>query len=249
MPSDKLQAYAVWDIPTRWFHWINALAIIGLIAVGLIILNDEVLGISNEGKVLLKTVHVWVGYVFALNLVVRLVWAFFGNRYARWQAILPGGPGYVTALRNYTKAFLAGNPQSYLGHNPAARISVASLLLLLTMQAISGLMLASTDIYYPPFGHWIAQWIAAPGIDPSTLMPYAKDMMDPVAYQAMRDFRAPFIVVHEYGFYALLALIGVHIAAVVITELREGGGLVSAMFTGRKVFSHEPEDAEPHGSE
>jgi cytochrome b len=34
----------------------------------------------------------------------------------------------------------------------------------------------------------------------------------------------------------------IHIVGVVVTELREGGGLVSAMFTGRKVFDRKPAD-------
>ena len=34
----------------------------------------------------------------------------------------------------------------------------------------------------------------------------------------------------------------IHITGVVVTELREGGGIVSAMFTGRKVFDREPRD-------
>jgi cytochrome b len=39
-----------------------------------------------------------------------------------------------------------------------------------------------------------------------------------------------------------MAMIVLHVAAVVITELREGGGIVSAMFTGRKVLTREPVD-------
>ena len=35
--------YVAWDAPTRWFHWINALAIIGLIGTGLVVLFDDAL--------------------------------------------------------------------------------------------------------------------------------------------------------------------------------------------------------------
>jgi Ni/Fe-hydrogenase 1 B-type cytochrome subunit len=93
--SPTYRPYVAWDLPTRLFHWINALAVIGLLATGIAILNDDALGFSAEGKVLLKSVHVSFGYVMALNLVWRFVWAFFGNRYARWRAILPGGPGFI----------------------------------------------------------------------------------------------------------------------------------------------------------
>jgi len=66
--SDTLKEYPVWDRTTRWFHWINTLAIIGLIGVGLVILNAKTLGISTDGKILLKTIHVYIGYLFCLNL-------------------------------------------------------------------------------------------------------------------------------------------------------------------------------------
>jgi len=39
-------------------------------------------------------------------------------------------------------------------------------------------------------------------------------------------------------------LIIVHIFAVVVTEVREGGSLISAMFTGNKVLSGKPADDE-----
>lgn len=236
----ELKTYPVWDAPVRWFHWINLVCLIGLIAVGVAILNAKTLGVSTDGKILLKTIHVWIGYVFALNLAWRLLWAFMGGPHARWRAILPGGRGYLARVRSYITGFRSGHPQQYLGHNPLGRLAVTLLLLLLTAQAVTGLVLAGTDIFYPPLGGWIANWIAAPGIDPATLMPYAKDSYDAAAYEAMRSFRKPFITVHYYGFYVLLAVALIHIIAVVMTELREGGNLVSAMFTGKKILSETP---------
>lgn len=35
MTTLAYQPYLAWDVPTRCFHWINALAVIGLIASGL----------------------------------------------------------------------------------------------------------------------------------------------------------------------------------------------------------------------
>lgn len=238
----NLKAYFVWDANVRWFHWINVLCILGLFAVGVAILNDKALGVSTEGKILLKTVHVLMGYVFAINLLWRLIWAFIGGQHARWGSILPGGRGYGNEVRAYLADFKAGRPRQYLGHNPLGRIAVTLLLFLLLTQAISGLALAGTDLFYPPIGAWIASWIAAPGVDPATLAPYAKETYDAVAYDAMRAFRKPFITVHEYGSYLLLAVILIHILAVVVTELREGGNLISAMFTGKKVLSEIPAD-------
>ena len=58
----------------------------------------------------------------------------------------------------------------------------------------------------------------------------------------MRAFRKPFITIHVYVFYLLLIAIFLHIAAVVISEIRERSGLVSAMFTRNKIFSQKPVD-------
>jgi len=55
----------------------------------------------------------------------------------------------------------AGRPRQYLGHNPLGRITVSLLLLLLLTQAVMGLVLAGTDLFYPPIGAWIADRIAA----------------------------------------------------------------------------------------
>lgn len=241
MPDFK--EYVAWDVPTRLFHWINALAVFGLLVTGLDILLDTLFHHSPSGKVTLKGVHVLFGYLMATNLLWRFIWAFFGNRYARWRAIVPGGPGYLTALRAYAAAFVAGEPQQYVGHNPLARIAVSLLFVLLLMQATTGLVLAGTDLYWPPFGHWFAAWVAAPGVDPALVAPGATDLIDKTAYDAMRAFRKPFVIVHEYGFYALAAVITMHIIAVVVTEIHEGGSIVSAMFTGRKILSRRPPDS------
>ena len=57
----------------------------------------------------------------------------------------------------------------------STRIAVTAILVLLLVQAVTGLVLAGTDIFHPPFRAWIARWIAAP-VDPATLLPYSPDM-------------------------------------------------------------------------
>ena len=239
---NNLKSYTVWDSGTRWFHWINVLCVLTLIAVGLMIYNSSSLGLSNEGKILLKEVHTLIGYVFVLNLCSRFIWAFWGNRYARWQSILPGGKGFLQAARNYVVAFVSGRPEQYLGHNPLGSLSVFVMFILLATQAITGLVLAGTDLFYPPFGSWIAQWVAAPDVDPEVLVPYAPQMYEAAAYESMRSFRKPFITIHEYNFFILCFVIFLHIAAVILTEIREGGSIISAMFTGKKILKQKPAD-------
>jgi cytochrome b len=240
-----VQVYPVWDRTTRWFHWINVLCVLGLAGVGTVILNDNALGMSGDGKSSLKILHAWIGYVFSLNLLWRMVWGFCGGHYARWRAILPGGKGYVGALKAYIHCVKAGDPPAYKGHNPLGRLMVALLFILLSTQMVTGLVLAGTDLYYPPFGHEFAEWATAAGEDHSKLVglkPGKKELLDPEGYAAMRKFREPFVEIHELAFFALLGAIFLHIAAVVITEIRERSGLISGMFTGAKVFGKKPED-------
>lgn len=245
-PTSNRNAYPVWDRTTRWFHWINVVSVLLLAALGLAILNEKSFGVSAEGKVLLKTLHAYAGYVFAINLTWRVIWAFFGNAHARWRAILPVQPEFVGALRRYVRGFLQGRAPSYLGHNPLGRLMVSLLLLVLVTQAVTGLVLAGTDLYKPPFGGAMAEWVTNGDPDMlAQLTPGSKDHVDMAAYDEMRSFRSPIVTTHLYAFYLLIALALLHIVGVVVTEVRERNGLISAMFTGEKVLSQEPVDGEP----
>lgn len=235
----------VWDRSVRVFHWVNVVCIIGLISVGLIIFYNKSFGVSPDGKVLLKTIHVYFGYVFALNLAWRLLWSFIGNTYSRWKMILPFKRGYKASLSAYISGIKNGDPAPYAGHNPPAKLMVTFLFLLLITQAVTGLVLAGTDLYLPPFGHEIAEWVTGSGEDHSQLADLkagSKAGVDSELYKDMRSFRKPFITIHKYGFYLLAFSILIHIAGVIFSELVEKSGLVSAMFTGNKVFTRKPID-------
>jgi len=241
--SRTLTEYFAWDKTTRWFHWINVICVLTLMAIGTVILNGSSIGLNGEGKVLLKTVHVLTGYVFLANLIWRLIWAFIGTARARWKSLLPFGTSFTSRLKAYVAGLRAGNAPGYVGHNPLGRLMVTFLLGLLFIQGATGIVLAGTDIYFPPFGAQIAEWVT--GGDPeklANLIPGSKDFVDLEKYNEMRDFRKPVITTHLYVFYTLLFVILIHILTVVVTDIREGGGIISAMFTGRKVLSKAPVD-------
>ena len=240
----ELTVYPVWDKTVRIFHWVNVVCVLGLIAVGTVILNAKALGITTDGKILLKTIHVYIGYVFVVNLAWRIVWGFIGSHYARWSAILPVGTEYRAQLRAFIAGTKSGKPVGFLGHNPIARLMVALLLLLLSIQALTGLVLAGTDVYMPPFGNTIKEWVATDKSTVTNVKPYSKDGVDETAYKEMRAFREPFITTHYYVFFILLVSIVLHLIGVVVTELRERNGLVSAMFTGKKIFADKPFDVD-----
>jgi Ni/Fe-hydrogenase 1 B-type cytochrome subunit len=242
----KLQEYAVWDRTTRLFHWINVICVVALIALGTAILNAGALGASNDGKILLKTVHVYVGYVFALNLLWRLVWGFIGGPYARWRSILPVGRGFIAELKAELLAWRKGEPANYIGHTPLGRIAVTAILLVLLVQGSTGLILAGTDVYMPPLGNYFAEQVKADGLSADQVRPYAPETVNAEAYNKMRSFRSPVVETHEILFWVILGLIALHIIAVVTKELLHGGTIISAMFTGRKAFLIPPRDVHKH---
>ncbi len=238
----QLQQYLVWDRTTRLFHWINALSIVALIALGTAILNATALGVGDPGKILLKTVHVYVGYVFALNLLWRIVWGFIGGPYARWRSILPFGRGYGAELKAEVSAWTSGGSANYIGHTPLGRIAVTVILLVLLVQGATGLILAGTDVYMPPLGRYFADQVKADGLTADQVKPYAPATVNAEAYKELRAFRGPVVETHETLFWVILGLIALHVLAVVTTELRHGGAIVSAMITGRKAFPHPPRE-------
>jgi cytochrome b len=238
----RLEEYRVWDLPTRLFHWLNVLCVFTLIVVGLIMMFRRDLGLGgDEAKIGLKTLHTWVGYVFVINLLWRLLWAFRGSRFARWQAVLPGS-GFTATLIDYVRSLREGQPQEFLGHNPLGRLALTAIYLVLITMALSGLVRTGTDIYYPPFGVLVTHYVAAEGADPDTLIPYDKNGVNADRLQRLDSLKSPFGTVHTYGAWLLMALIVLHITAVVFAEVRETGGWVSAMFSGRKMVSGKPAD-------
>ncbi len=230
-----IHRYFVWSRAQRVFHWINVISIMLLISIGVVLLHGKDLGISTDGKILLKTIHVLVGYVFTLNLIWRIAQGFTSKGFARWSKTLPFTKGYSKQLT----AYKAGK-RTFAGHNPISKLMIALLLLVSTIQAGTGLVLAGTDIYYPPFGQHFVDKVA---VNPELpIKPYSKENINPAAYQEMRALRKPVLITHIYSFYILLCLIPLHIVGVIVAEIREKHSVTSSMVHGYKYLEEEPVD-------
>lgn len=207
------------------------------------ILYAKPLQIGSDGKILLKTWHVYVGYVFSANLIWRFIWAFIGGQYACRKAFLPGGKSYLRSSVAYLRSFVASDPRRYIGHNPIVRLMITIIFLLLSIQAITGLILVGTEVYMPPLGAHITQWVSDGDVSKrAELKPGSKDFVDAEVYAEMRRFRAPIIKTHLISFYTLMVLQLLHITAAVLTEIKSRNGIISTMFTGEKWFDEPPLD-------
>ena len=122
------------------------------------------------------------------------------------------------------------------------RLAISFIYLLLLTMAVTGLVRAGTDIYYPPFGSMVAEYITEPGTDPNSILPYVADGTDKDKVASLKAFKGPFGKVHLYSSYVLMFMIVLHIFFVVRVEIREGGSLITAMFTGKKILTKKPAD-------
>ncbi len=242
MDNTGITDYKAWDIPIRVFHWVNFISVICLIFVSLIMMYKDELGISSvNAKIGLKELHVTIGYVFLINLVWRIIWGFIGSKYARWSYIFPG-KSYVKEVRGYISSLANGDTQLYIGHNPLGRLAISVIILLLIIISATGLIRAGTDIYYPPFGSYVVEYIAEQEVNPNSILPYKPTGTNDQKVSNLKAFKSPFGKIHKYSAYALMFMIIVHIFFVVLAEIREEGGLITAMFTGTKLFRKKPID-------
>lgn len=114
----------VWDLPTRLFHWVLVLAVIGLVITG------------NVGGSLIEW-HMRLGMGVMALLAFRVVWGLVGGRWSRFTSFLYA-PG--TVLR-YLRGAPTPGVHTDVGHNPLGAGSVFALLALLILQVASGLVI------------------------------------------------------------------------------------------------------------
>lgn len=100
-------------------------------------------------------------------------------------------------------AYVRGRGSNNVGHNPLGGWSVLLLLSLLLMQSVSGLFNSDDVLFSGPLYYW-----------------------------ASSDFRDAMGVVHEVAFNTLLALVGLHIVAVLYHQFRLKKTLLQAMVRG-----------------
>ncbi|WP_020678213.1 Ni/Fe-hydrogenase, b-type cytochrome subunit [Geopsychrobacter electrodiphilus] len=151
-----LQRRYVWEWPVRLTHWFIVLSIIALSVTGIYIGNPNLSVPKTSSFVMgwMRAVHFGFAYLFAVSFVVRLLWMFFGNKYARWTAFIPwaskeGWRNIIGTFSWYT--FLRRKVPYVVGHNALAGIAYSFVFVLFTLQIVSGFALYGQ---YDPNGLW-----------------------------------------------------------------------------------------------
>lgn len=182
----------VWDLPTRLFHLLLMLCVLGLVITG---------GNGDFAMV----VHFYLGYTVLTLVFFRIIWGVFGGYWSRFATFFPSPSSLLSYLRNLNNP----NAKPSVGHNPLGAMSVFVFLLVLLLQALSGLM---SDDTISISGPW------------SLLVP-----------NAWVEFATRYHT--DIGFPLILVLVGVHIAAVLYYLHAKKQNLILPMIHGDKLVS------------
>jgi len=129
----------IWDLPTRLFHWLLALCVIGLVV---------------SAKLGLMDWHFRLGYAMLTLLLFRLLWGLLGGRWSRFASFVPT-PG---RLWRYLQGSSAEAESA--GHSPLGALSVLALLGVLIAQVVSGLLSDDEIAFSGPLTRFVSgEWV------------------------------------------------------------------------------------------
>ncbi|MBP7337771.1 cytochrome b/b6 domain-containing protein [Niveispirillum sp.] len=176
----------VWDLPTRLFHWLLVLCIAGAWITG-----------ENEAY----DWHMRFGYAILGLVLFRILWGLVGSDTARFAQFVRG----PAAIRQHIAELRQpGRMHPHMGHNALGALAVLGLLLVVAVQAGSGLFTSDGVLTDGPLVERVSGSTAS----------------------LMRS-------IHLNNFNILLAMAGLHVVAILAYALFKRLDLVRPMVTGR----------------
>ena len=176
----------VWDAPTRLFHWV----LIVLIATSWVTQYENWM-----------EWHKLSGYSILTLLLFRLAWGFVGSDTARFARFLKSPLAALRHVSHITRR----EPDYEIGHNAAGGWMVLVMLLLLLVQAVSGLF-SNDDI----------------------------DTEGPLTNQVSKEQSDWFSHIHSINFTLIEIVIALHVLAIIAYAVLKRQDLVRPMVTGKK---------------
>lgn len=181
----------VWDIPVRLFHWLLVTCIFAQW------FTAEVLDDAMD-------VHFYIGY-FTLGLIIfRLIWGFVGTKYAKFSSFIAG----PKAMSSYLSSLVSGQHTFSVGHNSVGGLILPAVIILVGLQAISGLFTSDDIVYSGPYYD-----------------------------SANADIQQWMQWLHHNIFDVLLAIIGLHIVAIGWYLFFLKQNLIRPMLDGKKAVA------------
>jgi len=191
--------HLIWDLPLRIFHWSFACTILGSWYTS-----------ENKGEYI--ELHIQLGYVAIGLLLFRVLWGIIGPKHARFSQFIPSPRSLFSYLRKSDK--YKGSP----GHNPLGALMVILMIVLITIQTMSGLFI-NDDVF----------------------------SSGPYYGSISKGLEKVMIFLHHNTFDLMIGAIALHISAIVYYWRVKKQNLVLPMFTGKKTDDQvKKSDAIPH---
>ena len=220
---NKLFPVYVWEAPVRIWHWVMALCMVVLAITGYLIGSPppSLGGEASEHFLFgyIRFAHFTAAYVFAVMFVLRIVWAFLGNRFARELFAVPFKMlsmqwwlGLIDQSKYYL--FLKPHARPWQGHNPLAAAGMffmyvlGTVFMLVTGFALYGEGLGMDSWAFTMFSSWVLP-----------LLGYSQNVH----------------TLHHLGMWYLIMFTVLHLYMVVREDICSGETVMSTMINGWRV--------------
>jgi len=209
----RKRVYA-WEFPVRFTHWINVLAILTLCLTGFYIGAPFIHATSSKQYIMgdIRFAHFVAGYVLLFSLLIRIYWAFVGNKYASWRVWFPFGKRGRSDLADAVKfySFVSRKPPYAVGHTALAGITYLFVFLMFAFQIFSGFAMYSQA--KPDAAIWtvLGGWL-----------------LSIFSIQTLR-------LLHHIVMYLIIAFVFLHLYIAWWLENVEKNGLMGSIFGGYK---------------
>jgi Ni/Fe-hydrogenase 1 B-type cytochrome subunit len=210
--TPRLRVY-VWEFPLRLTHWTNAFSLLVLSITGFYISSPFIHAYSSKQYIMgwVRLIHFIASYVFTMSIIIRIYWAFMGNKFESYKEWFPFSREKFKELLDTLKFyfFLRRDPPYVIGHSALAAFTYFIVYLLFIFEIVSGFALYSVNhsgIIWTLLGGWLLNIMHLPTVR----------------------------LYHHLVMYVILAFVPLHIYATWYMDPHERNGLVSSIFSGYK---------------
>lgn len=210
--NERKRVY-VWEFPIRLTHWLFVISIAAFSVTGIYIGSPYLYAVSSKQYIMgwMRFIHFVSAYVFLMSFIIRMYWAFVGNRYASFSVWFPFTGKKIRDLVGALKFYLLiqKKPPYSVGHTALAGFVYLIVYLLFLFEIFSGFALYSVNhsgTIWTVLGGWMLNIMHLPLIR----------------------------LYHHLVMYLILAFTIFHIYIATFADAKEKNGLLVSIFSGYK---------------
>jgi Ni/Fe-hydrogenase 1 B-type cytochrome subunit len=165
MNTSAIGRVYVWQLPVRFYHWINALCVLALAVTGYLVGSPLAIKSASEASFgywfgTVRFIHFLAAFVFFFNFLFRLYWGFVGNQFARWQNFILHRKEQIQEVADVLRVDVLQvqkKPLESIGHNSLAGFTYFLTFLAFLFQSITGFGMysAMSHAWLPHLFSWI----------------------------------------------------------------------------------------------